>query len=127
MGELCEVTCALHSCSHGGTCIVQDGKFACMYVRLYCVSCFSFREYCLKYIICLVNFSCLKSSSVWYIGLRHYERLLNVYEKFHIDNVFIEISDWLLLTFEFARESDNLSQTLHAPLWCCVILKEFYG
>ena len=65
----------------------------------------------MKYIICLVNFSCFKSSSVRYLGLRHYERLLYVYEKFHIDNVFIEISDWLLLTFEFARESDNLSDT----------------
>lgn len=29
MGELCEVTCALFSCSHGGTCIVEDGHFAC--------------------------------------------------------------------------------------------------
>ena len=54
----------------------------------------------------------LKSSSVRYLGLRHYERLLYVYEKFYIDNVFIEISDWLSLTFEFARESDNLSQRL---------------
>ena len=29
MGVLCEVTCALFSCSHGGTCIVEDGHFAC--------------------------------------------------------------------------------------------------
>ena len=29
MGEICGVTCALFSCSHGGTCIIQDGQFSC--------------------------------------------------------------------------------------------------
>lgn len=30
MGEVCEVTCALFSCSHGGTCIILHGQFACL-------------------------------------------------------------------------------------------------